>query len=250
MNPDDLKPGMSLYFDTRLPSPSDVIEPGEFLRAQDCSGAIVPTPPDDWEKIKQHTPQKTRADNEVSCAFSAAYLPYQDGRINCYEGNAAVLSGDFSGCLMALYRVSNQRRVAHVPTSNSIANDCVGEFRDLFSECSTLTGEAKQQHSKATHRFVQYFKPFTDAVDGAAQFTIIADLMKSGLISDPSSLSVFGLVSTPGDGCYAVWTVKPKVQPASGEFRHILKVEARAPVKDFKDLVSKKNRLTSGVALI
>ena len=249
MNPDDLKPGMTLFFDTRLPGPSDPVEPGEFLRAHDCSGAIIPTPPDDWEKLKQHTPQKSRADSAVSCTFSTAYVPYQEGRIHYYEGNAAVLSADFSGCLMALYRVSNQRRVAHVPASNSIANDCVGEFRDLFADHSTLTGEAKQEHAQDTHRFVQYFKPFTDAVDGAAQFTIIADLMKSGLISHPPSFSVFGLVSTPGDGCYSIWTVKPKVQPGSGEFRHILKVEARTPVKDFKDQVGKKNRLTSGVAL-
>ncbi len=242
----DLMIGTSLYFDAPLAKGSGNVECGEFEKSFPVSGTIVPTPPADWETLQKLLGEAKRPDRMQSNTFSVAYVPYRDGRIVYHEGNEAVLSSEYSGCLMAVYEAAHLRRVAHVPKSNSIDNDCIGEFRDFFAAHSTLKGEDKARHAKPDHELVHYFQPFVEARDAETQLVLIGKLMQAGMIGAPHGFTVFGLVTVPDNDCVSIWAVKPTAQPSTGELWHVLSVKKRAPVLDFKALAGKANRAARG----
>lgn len=238
----NLNPGMSLFFDAPLARGSGHVETGEFVKSSQATGSIVPTPPADWDSLKEILSLPERSARLQASNFDVAYVPYTDGRIHYHEGNGAVISAEFSGCLMAVYSAGNMRRVAHVPKSNSIDNDCVGEFRDYFIAHSTLVPDKKAQHVKEGHQLVHYFQPFAEKRDVDVQVDLIQKLMVKGFITQPSYFTVFGLVSAVDNKCTSFWAVKPKTQPRGGEMWHIVFVRDRANVLDFRTLIDKKNR--------
>jgi len=239
----DIYTGTSLHFDAALPKGSGEVETEEHSQSHSVSGSIVATPANDWAIIQKVLPQVTRPAPGAAKAFAVAYVPYIDGRIHYHEGTAAVLSDKYSGCLMAVYSDANkQRRVAHVPKSNNVDNDCIGEFRDYFDAHSTLAGAEKTKHVKTGHKLKHYFQPFVESRDADIQLGIIGKLIQEKMISEVYGFSVFGLVTARDDSCVSIWAVKPAKQPATGEMWHVLLVRKRQPLEDFKALVGKKNR--------
>ncbi len=243
----DLMIGTSLYFDAPLAKGSGNVEIGEFDKSFPVSGTIVPTPPADWELLQKLLGAAKRPDRMQSRNFNVAYVPYRDGRIVYHEGNEAVLSAEYSGCLMGVYEAAHQRRVAHVPKSNSIRNDCIGEFRDWFSAHSVQTGEDKARVAKAGYELTHYFQPFVESRDADLQAVLIGKLMQEGVIGNPYGFTVFGLVTAPENDCVSIWGVKPRTQPSTGELWHVLSVKKRSPVLDFKALAGKTNRAALAV---
>ncbi|SFM42119.1 hypothetical protein [Variovorax sp. OV329] len=244
----DLHTGLSLHFDAALAKGSGDVEVGEFSKSSSVSGAIVPTPSDDWGTLKRVLSLPDRANKPLSTPFAVAYVPYREGRIHYHQGNDAVLSGEYSGCLMAVYSGNHHRRVAHVPKASSIDNDCIGEFRDYFQDHSTLTSDLKTKHAKKNHKLDHYFQPFVESRDADIQSALIGKLIGESVIADPYGFTVFGLVTAVDNMCISIWAVKPKKQPSNGEMWHLVLVRARAPVMDFKALVHKKNRACQGDA--
>lgn len=246
----DLKIGTSLHFAAPLGRGPDRAVAGEYACSFLVSGQIVPTPEDEWHTLRELLGQPERPPGLLPRDFTAAYVPYTDGRIHYHEGNEAVLSGQYSGCLMAVYEAAHQRRVAHVPKSNSIANDCIGEFRDFFAAHSTLGGPDKQRVIKTTHELTHFFQPFLDRRDSEVQLTIIGKLMQSRFIKDPYGLSVFGLVTAPENECISLWLVKSRVPPArGGEMWHLMLAAKRSIAIDFKAFADKLNRTNLAVQI-
>lgn len=211
------------------------------------SGSIVPTPDEDWATLKAMLPRQDRPARLLPTDFDLAYVPYVDGRIHFHEGNGAVLSGQYSGCLMAVYESDHQRRVAHVPKSHIVRNDCIGEFRDYFAAHSRLDGADKTRHAKDRHEFAHFFQPFVDSRDGEIQLELIGKLVRSGMIDRDYRFSVFGLVTAPENECISIWLVKPLRQPDRAEMWHVLLAAKRAPALDFKALSGKVNRAALAV---
>src|SRR5580765_1915275 len=142
----DILTGTSLHFDAALPKGTGEVELGEHSQSHKVSGSIVPTPANDWAILQKLFPQAKPPTPGTAKTFAVAYVPYVDGRIHYHEGNEAVLSDKYSGCLMAVYSdAKNQRRVAHVPKAGSVENDCIGEFRDYFDAHSTQAGDVKKK---------------------------------------------------------------------------------------------------------
>jgi len=243
VNLSDLHAGLSLHFVDSLTPGSGNVENGEHANSHPIAGRIVPTPQEDWELLKDLASLPERSEpNPNPQRFVASYVPYRDGRFHYHEGNEAVLSAEYSGCLMAVYRANNQRRVAHIPKSNVVLHDCIGEFRDYFAAHSTLTGEEKGNHAKTDYEFLHYFQPFKKERDEDIQIDLISKLLKTGYISQLSKFSVFGLVTALDNSCGSIWAVKAKVPPPNGEMWHVLMVRTRAPVRDFRAMNTKVNR--------
>jgi hypothetical protein len=146
----DIYTGASLHFDAALPKGNGEVASGEHSQSHSVSGFIVPTPANDWAILQKVLPQLSRPTTSPAAkAFAIAYVPYVDGRIHYHQGNEAVLSDKYSGCLMAVYTdAKRQRRVAHVPKANSVDNDCIGEFRDYFGAHSTVAEDQKMKYFK------------------------------------------------------------------------------------------------------
>lgn len=240
----DLQAGLSLHFNAPLPlGPRGAPDPSrEYDEAVMAMGAIVATPQSDWDTLKGVLALPERAKTGLRKDFSVAYVPYTDAFITYYEGNAAVLSMPYSGCLMAVYRTRRHRRVAHVPKSHAKGSDCIGVFRDFFDDHSTLSGVDKGEHVKKDYKLEHYFQPFIDRRDGAIQLDLIGKLISKGVIVDPYGFAVWGLITARENAPVSIWAVKPKIQPASGEIWHIVMVRARARVLDFKEFAGKTNR--------
>lgn len=239
----DLVTGTSLHFDAALPSGKGEVESGEYSQSHSVSGSIVPTPANDWAILQKVLPQTNRPQPGPAKAFAVAYVPYKEGRIHYHQGNEAVLSGEYSGCLMAVYTdVKKQRRVAHVPKAGAVTNDCIGEFRDYFGAHSTVAEAQKMKYFKGGYHLKHYFQPFVESRDAEIQHGLIGKLIQENMIKKPYDFSVFGLVTAREDGCISIWGVKPTKQPPTGEMWHVILAKARAPVADFKALVGKKNR--------
>jgi hypothetical protein len=63
------------------------------------------------------------------------FLPYAEGAINyCESMGVDVLSGYFSGCIMAIYRRNGSTRVCHVSTGGN--NDCKETWERIKKESS------------------------------------------------------------------------------------------------------------------
>jgi hypothetical protein len=243
MNLSDIYTGLSLHFDAPLEMGSGNVEFGEFMKSSAVSGSLVPTPAGDWATLKRLFSLPDPSASALPKPFAVSYVPYREGRIHYHQGTGAVLSAEYSGCLMAVYTdLNGQRRVAHVPKANSIDNDCIGEFRDYFAAHSTLADPLKAAHVKGGHRLTHFFQPFLKSRDEEIQFTLIGKLMAERMITEPKGFSVFGLVTAPDNSCVTIWAVKPNIQPSTGEMWHVLSVRARAPVIDFRALFDKTNR--------
>lgn len=239
----DLKPGLSLHFDAALPAGSGQVQQGEHAQSHGASGKIVATPTQEWSQLKRLLNLPDRAANIQPKSFAVSYVPYVDGRIHYHEGNNAVISGEFSGCLMAAYEAKGKRRVAHIPKSHSADADCIGEFRDYFAAHSSLPADKKAKHVKAGHVLKHYFQPFVGSRDQGVQATVIQKLLQAQIITTfTSQFQTFGLMTARGNDCISIWLAKPNTQPAKGQMWHVLMVRKRAPVMDFKALTGKTNR--------
>ena len=236
----DLRAGLTMHFDSALPRGTGVTGVGEFSCSSQISGSLLATPRDDWDDLKKVLPLMDPPIPVVKKPFSTAYVPYVDGRIHYHQGADAVLSGEYSGCLMAVYNAGGQRRVAHVPKSNVIRNDTIAEFRDYFANHTRLTDPKKTQQVKGTHTLTHFFQPFVESRDSSIQFEIIGKLMGKGMISQPYQFSVFGLV-TVANKCVSIWAVKPNKQPSVGEMWHVVAVRVRAPQVNFFGFENKTN---------
>ena len=61
------------------------------------------------------------------------WVPFVPCGINYYEGNDAVISGNFTGCYFSSYSYRGQRRVAHVATDIDARKNCIAEFSRLLN---------------------------------------------------------------------------------------------------------------------
>jgi hypothetical protein len=136
---------------------------------------------------KEYLPQ-----NRFIGATICDFVGYVDGRSNYIATDRAVISKDFSGCLMVTYVVNGERRVAHSAASQDPARDCKQAF------LTTLRGMNAQQLS--------WFKPYTSADDaGFIQRFAVASPHVSG---QPNRMTTFGVVTATGDA-YAIEAFKP-----------------------------------------
>jgi hypothetical protein len=121
------------------------------------------------------------------------FVGYIDGITNFIQSPNAAFSMDFSGCLMVVYTVNGVRHVAHAAASSVQNMDCKQVFLDEIN-------------NDPTKQLVGWFKPFTDAADGAGKFNRVQAVMK--YIGKVDDLTTFGVVS--GNQAYAIEAFKPK----------------------------------------
>jgi hypothetical protein len=153
-----LRPGISL---TRLASYSDI--------------------------AREHSSQ-----NRFIGAALCDFVGYVDGRSNYIATDRAVISKDFSGCLMVSYVVGGQRRVAHSAASQDPARDCKQAF------LTTLRGLNAQQ--------LIWFKPYTN--DEAAGFIQRFAVARAHVNGNVNRMTTFGVVTPTGEA-YAIEAFKP-----------------------------------------
>lgn len=139
------------------------------------------------DTAKEHTPQ-----NRFLGAALCDFVGYVDGRSNYIATDRAVISKDFSGCLMVSYVVNGERRVAHSAASQDPARDCKQAF------LTTLQGQNARQLS--------WFKPYT--TDEAAGFIQRFAVASPHVGGRPNRMTTFGVVTSTGDA-YAIEAFKP-----------------------------------------
>ncbi len=122
----------------------------------------------------------------VASSVSVVLLPHCPGAVNYAASTSEVLSGIFTGCIMASYHVTGARRVAHVHTGNDGGPDCKAYFRDLFQQ--------------ANYNQVGCFKPYDGARDGDAY---APEIMASG----SKQPGVFGII-TADNKLYSIYCRK------------------------------------------
>lgn len=89
----------------------------------------------------------TLVSGKQTSAVRVDWVPYAPGGINYLESDHDVLSGIFTGCVMATYSAAKQRRVAHVHTG-----DDAGAGLDCKDLMKGLLG--------GTYAPIYSFKPF------------------------------------------------------------------------------------------
>jgi hypothetical protein len=140
----------------------------------------------------------TASDRRIG-SVNADFVGYLDGRSQYVETTQTVLSSEFSGCLMVVYKIGGQRRVAHVPTSHSVSLDCKQAFLDTIKgKGATLEG---------------WFRPFVsdrDSARKASAFTAFSKYFRNQI----DNLPTFGVVTSTGQ-CYAFDAFKPTGIPGS-----------------------------------
>ena len=128
----------------------------------------------------------TEADRPLGTA-TCDFVGYVDGQSRYSESDLTVFSKDFSGCLMAIFTVNGNRRVAHVAASSVLTNDCKQDFLDRLNP-------AKTQYIP-TANLIGWFRPYIDAVHGDRKFKTINWAIKEKLMTQPDSLVTFGVVT-------------------------------------------------------
>jgi hypothetical protein len=133
--------------------------------------------------------KSNRAVGSLPCDF----VGYVDGQSNYIHSVQTVFSKDFSGCLMVVYTVAGQRRVAHVAASSVATMDCKQAFLTrLHGMHAVLTG---------------WFRPFVSALDSgrkANAFGVIGKYVGHNI----NNLTTFGVVTQAGQA-YSVDAFKP-----------------------------------------
>ena len=177
----------------------------------------MPTPADEWATLKKLLGDAKRPDAIPARDFAVAYVPYRDGRIVYHEGNEAVLSAEYSGCLMGVYERRAQRSRVDVPSrtrSATTASASSGTGSPPTRRRRATTRRAGQGGPRVTH----YFQPFVVSRDADLQAVLIGKLMQERFINDPYGFTVFGLVTATDNDCVSIWAVKtraPSPPPAS-----------------------------------
>ena len=111
----------------------------------------------------------------------ALWLPYTPGAINyTFSAGRDVISGPFSGCIMAAYNKGGGRRVCHVSTETS---------EDHRHDCKALWGNIKEECTS----YIE-FKPF----DVLRQFT-------RRKLKQFGNIVIFGII-TGDNNCYSLIT--------------------------------------------
>lgn len=77
----------------------------------------------------------TLVNGKYTSAITVDWVPYAPGGINYLESDHDVLSGIFSGCVMASYTCAKRRRVAHVHTGDDAGAglDCKDLMKTLLA---------------------------------------------------------------------------------------------------------------------
>ena len=127
---------------------------------------------------------------KLTSAIRINHVPYAPGGVNYVETTGDVISGIFSGCVMAIYTHNGNRRVGHVHTGDDAgANlDCKDFMKALLA-------------SPGYHAVFQ-FKPFEKARDGDRAVAIA-----SKTAFGANGCCTFGLV-TAANECYSLYTRK------------------------------------------
>lgn len=120
------------------------------------------------------------------------FVGYVDGESNYIQSTNTVFSKDFSGCLMVVYSVGGQRRVAHAAASAVPTMDCKQAFLNTIRAQGAVLGG--------------WFRPFIDVRDTARKLNAFAVISK--YVSGINALTTFGVVTQAGQA-YSIDAFQP-----------------------------------------
>lgn len=133
--------------------------------------------------------------DRVMGTVQCGYTGYGQGFSYYVEYEGAVISQEFSGCLLAAYLENNKRRVAHVFASQSNGSDCKHDFlRGLLEDDGT--------------ELIGWFRPWVEEMEGPENEKIGNWLMKKGYINGHHKHIRFGVISANNTG-HAFSAFKP-----------------------------------------
>ena len=138
---------------------------------------------------------------------SIVFIPHVPGMVNFYEplGNEDVMSGNFTGCVMATYKVNDKRRIGHVHTG---PGGC----------CRP----AMKHEIETGLNLIKNFKPYDDGND----FNWFHDN-----VGYDSNFTTFGVVTAKNEQ-FSIFTKKPTFQ--SNEYTVIKVVEQTNEPNQFR----------------
>lgn len=142
-----------------------------------------------YSKVGRMVTSSNRPVGQEQCDF----VGYVDGQTNYVASQRTVFSKDFSGCLMAVYTIAGQRRIAHAAASQVASMNCKQAF---------LT-RIQGQHAALGG----WFRPFVSATDSARKanaFGVIGQFVGH----DINKLTTFGVVTQAGSA-YSIDAFKP-----------------------------------------
>ncbi len=122
------------------------------------------------------------ASDRAVASETCDFVGYADGQSNYIQSTRTVFSKDFSGCLMVVYSIGGQRRVAHAAASAVPTMDCKQAFLNTIRAQGAVLGG--------------WFKPFVDTRDGARKFNTFAAISK--YVGSINALTTFGVITQAG----------------------------------------------------
>jgi len=131
----------------------------------------------------------TLVNGKQTSAIQVDWVPYAPGGINYMASDHDVLSGIFTGCVMASYSAAKQRRIAHVHTGDDAGAglDCKDLMKNLLA---------------TSYAPIFAFKPFDKHADGAVAEAICLKTTFGGFGCAP-----FGLI-TASNTYHVIFTRK------------------------------------------
>lgn len=140
------------------------------------------------------------ASNRPIGSETCDFVGYVDGQSNYINSARTVFSKDFSGCLMVLYTMGGQRRVAHAAASAVPTMDCKQAFLNTIRAGHAVLGG--------------WFRPYVDAVDfnrKATAFAVISKYVGGNI----NRLTTFGVVTAAGQA-WSIDAFQPSTVPHQG----------------------------------
>ena len=128
------------------------------------------------------------------------FVGYVDGQSNYIDSALSVFSKDFSGCLMVVYSVGGQRRVAHVAASQVAKMDCKQAFLDTIrANGATLIG---------------WFRPYVQSRDVDDKIKAFNRVKAHVPRQQVDNLTTFGVMTSTNRG-YSVDAFRSAASPGN-----------------------------------